>query len=230
MCVLLQPRPCAWLTSSAVELAAASVYHGDATVRMTAPTTAMKRAARRLVRLRLSPCLKKLNITQASIVVMTTAQNSTPLPTDKLDFFSPLVEKLTWFRTIDWSVWQFFGCWKHQLVDKALKTGLYVRKKINKEQGAGNEEDVKILDAIHRHNSYGVPDHVTQTSWTVKYPLSSSAFYLYPLGTDVLCLYLLNNDICCTFTSNWVFNYTEISINHIKCVILICLVWETTIW
>ena len=35
---------------------------------------------------------------------------------------------------------------------------------MNKEQGAGNEEDVKVLDAIHRPNSYGVPDHVTQTS------------------------------------------------------------------
>lgn len=47
----LQPHPCAQLTSSAVELDAVSGCHGDAMVRMTARTAAMKRAVRKPVRL-----------------------------------------------------------------------------------------------------------------------------------------------------------------------------------
>lgn len=68
---VLQPRPCVQLTSSAVELDAASVCHGDVMARMTALTAVMKKAARRLVRPQLFLCFQK--ITQAPIVVMTTA-------------------------------------------------------------------------------------------------------------------------------------------------------------
>lgn len=83
MCMLLcilQPHPCAQLTSFDVELDAAFVCHGDVMVRMTAPTTVMKKAARRLVRLAIS--LRKLNLTQALVVVMTTSQNSPLLLTN----------------------------------------------------------------------------------------------------------------------------------------------------
>lgn len=77
VCARLQPRPCARLISSAVELDAASGCHGDAMVRTTARIAAMKRAVRKLVRL-------WLNITHASVVVMATAQNSPPLLTNSL--------------------------------------------------------------------------------------------------------------------------------------------------
>lgn len=90
----LQPLQCAQLTSSVVEMDAVFVCHGGVMTRTTALTTAMKRAVRKRVSLLFLAVsfLKKLNITQASNVVMTTAHSTSLLLISFL--FSLVVETL----------------------------------------------------------------------------------------------------------------------------------------
>lgn len=102
---LLQPRPCARPTSSAVELDAVSGCHGDAMARTTARIAAMKRAVRKLVRLWLLSCFQPLKIVQASTVTMTTALNSPLLRNFSVGKHSCILKKGKKFRFFFFLFW-----------------------------------------------------------------------------------------------------------------------------
>lgn len=145
----LQPRPCARLTSSAVGLDAASGCHGDATARMTAQTAAMKRVVRKLVRPRLLSCFQKLNITRASIVAMTTAQNCLAPPTNSLFlFFFLQTQLLSNNRLISLVVASLM---ERQTCGQTTEAGRHIEIAFNYEQAAKREKwkvCTLFLDAI----------------------------------------------------------------------------------
>lgn len=131
---LLQPRPCARPTSSAVELDAVSGCHGDAMARTTARIAAMKRAVRKLVRLWLLSCFQPLKIVQASTVTMTTALNSPLLRNFSVGKHSCILKKGKKFSFFFF----FFGLFLHCAVERrTAETGLCIVIKItvNRQRG-----------------------------------------------------------------------------------------------
>lgn len=147
---LLQPRPCARPTSSAVELDAVSGCHGDAMARTTARIAAMKRAVRKLVRLWLLSCFQALKIVQASTVTMTTALNSPLLRNFSVGKHSCISKKGKKFR-----FFFFFGLFLHCAVERrTAETGLCIVIKITVNRQRGKKARWKLfilfLDTIHQ--------------------------------------------------------------------------------